>query len=115
MKTENYRVYRNPAKRTLQERVRKSALRLDTEVPNWHQKIDVNVLDMGTPKKCICGQLQSKMGFEAFQKTKLYDLDIGRGFYNPSTAEIGSGSNRMLSMWRYQIKKRKQIDAMFRV
>ena len=99
------RKYSNPAKRTIQERVRKSALLLDSEFPNWHKHISVDKLEMGSPSKCICGQLEDVYG-ESF---KLDSLNIGRGFYNPFHC------SDLKPLWVHQIKKRKQVDAMFRV
>lgn len=109
------RKYSNPAKRTLQERVRKSALILDRLLPGWHQKIDTQDFNMGDPKRCIVGNLERAYSVETINNLGLDCLNIGMGFYNPTTYQhTENGSAQLKPIWLNQIKKRKAVDAMYR-
>lgn len=112
--------------RTIQERVRKSAILLDSEKPNWYRLIDLDNLYMGAGSLCVVGQIKrntmTNVGIE-----HLDDMDQQRGFYlgydyRPREHE-GKQIDRMdylTQLWKNQIQKRlrcdekKAIDAMYR-
>lgn len=41
----------------MDSRIKEAAELLDKEMPGWASKIDVNILSMGSPFRCILGQL----------------------------------------------------------
>lgn len=97
--------------RTVQEHVRKSALKLDAELPGWYRHVNLNRLQMGNTEQCICGQLvnaglnvsniKSSEGFSGYYM----DIDRKRGFYLPDH-EYHMGNEVLGRLWRRQIRKR---------
>lgn len=114
-------------KRAIQERVRKSALLLDDELPGWHKLINLYTLEMAYGHFCIVGQLRRAGHLEL----NLNDMDSKRAFYlsykdvNNQGVKIAEGNyidrmDYLTQLWKFQIKKRlrcdekKAIDAMYR-
>ena len=93
------------ALRTLQERVRKSALRLDKEVENWERKVSVKTLDIQHNNRCITGQLGTGNGLHNH-------MDVKRGFWlRSSEYGIDDSNIKVLNrLWVKQIRKRRKAD-----
>ena len=70
----------------LAEAVARGAAWLDTEVPDWRARIDVETLNLASPTRCVAGQV-----FEA-------EAAIHRA--NGRNAELGSGYQVMYNMAR---------------
>lgn len=94
------------ALRTYQERVRKSALRLDKEIPNWERKVSIAGLNMlftgSNDTGCICGQLGIADGVRQYDKAQ--------GFDAVGIVGAKSGYDVLKRLWIHQIRLRRKAD-----
>lgn len=88
------------ALRTLQERVRKSAIQLDGEIKNWERKVSIYKLNMESIDLCVAGQL----GFARHDC-----MDQKRGF-NLSGDYTDENMDVLKRLWIQQIRKRRNAD-----
>ena len=104
----------NTPLRTVQERVRKSAAKLDKELPGWHASINLHTLDMHQSKTCIWGQLENAgLDVKKIKTGNTYggdipdeDLDQKRGFYLPEYSFGRDGAGLLRRLWSNQVRKR---------
>lgn len=86
--------------------VAKSAKQLDCDMPEWQNKINTDLLDMGEPDFCICGQLEldgpnpDNSNWTGY-KGSIY-MSKSRGFY------VSEFQNDFLKqLWLVEIQQRK--------
>ena len=53
-----YRMYRNP----MEDRAAVGAALLDEWMPGWAERIELEELDLGSPRRCVLGQLYGGYG-----------------------------------------------------
>lgn len=100
------------------DRIIAGMAKLDAWRPDWYRHIDGNVLNIGSPTDCVCGQLsklvpESVSGLRSWRKTlEAIDLPsteageygfVGTGFYD--------SYSELTREWRSAIKKRLAFDA----
>lgn len=95
------------ALRTLQERVRKSALRLDSEVEHWERKVSIHTLNMRSINLCVAGQLNLQQ--VEFDCQLGFDVDVA-DYTNLSQSDINARFGILHRLWVKQIRKRRKAD-----
>lgn len=89
-----------------------SARLLDERIPGWHQRINLDVLDIMNPCACVLGQLYRKeaceVGMNAYRYGKF------KLFGNPNLSSVDepllSGFVGRTEKWKELIQDRLEID-----
>ena len=77
---------------TIAERVASGAALLDERMPGWHQRIDLDTLDIDSCKNCVLGQIYGSPQMEV-------SFDPGLGF------DIDDADYRFASSSRQRVKR----------
>lgn len=58
------------------ERIAKGIALLDKEVPGWCERVDIKVLDLGSPFKCVLGQVFQEEAMESDEEEDGFGFGI---------------------------------------
>lgn len=101
------------ARESLATRVRRGVALLDEKVPGWHQRIDVETLDVNLCSKCVLGQLfrgNYDLGlsvvFEGnfYRVTDFLDSDFGFDGYSLERTRENAHLTRL---WQFVVRTRQ--------
>jgi hypothetical protein len=77
---------------TITQRVAAGAALLDEKLPGWDKDIDLGRLDLGSPCRCILGQLH----YDADRPARSFDAGLGSLGLFPHTTAVKLGFNASL-------------------
>lgn len=75
--------------------VHNGAIVLDEKYPKWYRKIDLNTLDLGAYKDCICGQLAY-----SYYKAAALNSDPFRTFGLKLLGRLSKARRNRLGCWK---------------
>jgi hypothetical protein len=88
-----------------------TATRLDIYYINWHNKIDLNRLDIACPYNCIVAQLTGYFKPIDFRKSIGYlSQDDGGPFFIGIGGYVGVDINKINLIWRAEILHRRNLE-----
>ncbi|MGH9316350.1 MAG: hypothetical protein ACRD1P_04510 [Thermoanaerobaculia bacterium] len=94
---------------TPEDCVRRGAAYLDEHRPGWEKRVDLDTLDMSSPRHCVLGQAYAEEG-AALGMTG-FDYVVERARSRPRVASFGFdgwGADLLEAAWSAEIIKRRR-------